>query len=121
MSEIRFTRRALADLDKISKDSIERYGQIVTDKYMAYIEDILKTITEYPNILIKKPFAEHVRFFVAREHMLVFSALDDTIYLLTVKYGGMDIENIISRLEPALVYEAEIMHDRLRKGGSNNS
>ena len=47
--------------------------------------------------------------------MLVFAVLDDTLYLLTVKYGDMDIEDIITRLEPSLVLEAEVLHNRLNK------
>ena len=116
MVEIRLTRRALAELEEIETDSVDEHGQIVADKYIDDIEDVLKTIAEYPNILREKPFAEHTRFFKIREHMLVFSMLDDILYLLTVKYGAMDIENIITRLEPTLVREAEIMHMRLKKG-----
>ena len=114
MAEIRFTRRALSDLHKIEEDSIRDFGQMVAEKYM---DDALKTLSEYPSLLREKPFADHTRFFVVRKHTLVFGVLDDVLYLLTLKYGGMDIEDIILRLEPALVREAEIMHERLKKEG----
>ena len=118
MAEICFTRRALSDLHKIEEDSIRDFGQMVAEKYMDDIEDALKTLSEYPSLLREKPFADHTRFFVVRKHTLVFGVLDDVLYLLTLKYGGMDIEDIILRLEPTLVREAEIMHERLKRNAS---
>jgi plasmid stabilization system protein ParE len=115
MAEIRITRRALSDLNKIEEDSISDFDPIVADKYIDDIEDALKTLSEYPGLLREKPFADHVRFFGVRKHTLVFCMLEDILYLLTLKYGGMDIEDIIMRLEPTLLREAEIMHERLKK------
>ncbi len=47
MIEIRLTYRALSELEKIEADSISQFGQVVTDKYISDIEDILQTISEY--------------------------------------------------------------------------
>lgn len=115
MTEIRLTRRALSDLMAIEEKSIQAFGQIVADKYMGDIEDALKTLSEYPRLLREQPFADHARFFTVRKHVLVFAVLDDILYLLTVKYGGMDIEAIITRLEPTLILEAQVLNEKLNK------
>jgi len=115
MATLRLTRRALIDLKEIKKYSIEKHGTITAEKYLASIEDALVTIKEYPEILKDRPFAQYAKFYFVGKHTLVFAVLDNTIYVLTVKYGGMDIENIINRFEPTLMQEAEIMHKRLRK------
>lgn len=115
MAEIRFPRRALSDLNKIQEDSTEDFGQLVADKYMDDIEDALETLSGYPDLLRELPFADNMRFYSVRKHMLVFCVLENILYLLTLKYGRMDIEDVIVRLEPALMREAEIMHKRLKK------
>ena len=116
MAEVRITRRALSDLNKIEEDSVRDFGQIVADKYMDDIEVALQTLSDYPSLLREKSFADNMLFFCVRKHTLVFCMLEDIVYLLTLKYGGMDIEDIVIRLEPTLLREAEIMHGRLKKG-----
>ncbi len=114
MVEIRFTRKALVDLQEIEQNSITCFGKKVAAKYMTDIEEVLETISEYPHILQEKSFSKHTTFFCVREHMLVFAILDNIIYLLTVRYGGMDLESIIPREEPTLIHEAQILHERLK-------
>ena len=114
MAQIRITRRALSDLNKIEEDSNSDFGQIVADKYLDDIENALRALSEHPSLLTEKPFADYVRFYGVRKHTLVFCMLEDILYLLTLKYGGMDIEDIVIRLETTLLREAEIMHERLK-------
>ena len=113
MADIRITRRALSDLKKIEEASVSDFGRIVADRYMDDIESALQTLSEHPSLLREKPFADHLYFFGVRKHMPVFCMLGDILYLLTLKYGGMDVEDITTRLEPTLLREAEIMHGRL--------
>ncbi|MGE0108516.1 MAG: type II toxin-antitoxin system RelE/ParE family toxin [Bdellovibrionales bacterium] len=121
MMEIRFTRRALSDLEKIKKESIEKWGKKIGSKYMSDIEDTLKTIAEFPDLLKERPFSKQTTCFCVRKHMLVFAMLDNMLYLLTVKYGGMKLEEIIPREEPTLIHEANIMHCKLSRKYNTSS
>ncbi len=114
MARILLTRRALADLSDIQESSIEKFGNKTAGKYMASIEDILKTIQEYPDILKDRPYSKQLQFYTVEKYTLVFTSINDNIYVLTVKHSRMNIEERIKVLEPTLLQEAEIMYERLR-------
>lgn len=114
MARILLTRRALADLSNIQESSIEKFGKKTASKYMASIEDILKTIQEYPDILRDRPYSKQLQFYTVEKHTLVFTSLNDNVYVLTVKHSRMNIEERIKVLEPTLLQEAEIMYKRLK-------
>lgn len=113
MTDIILTRRALFDIDGIEVDSTDKWGKGVADTYMNDVDAALKLISEYPNFLKRFGETDALLWYPVREHMLFCSMVADTIYVLTVKYGGMDLEEIMMDMEPLLLDEAKVMQSKL--------
>ncbi len=114
MLEIRLTYRALSDLGDIRDYSVLEYGDKAARAYISDIRDLLNTISAYPHILQERPFSEHLSFFPARGHVMIFSVLEDALYLLSLRHGRTDLQGFIQQFEPTLIKEAEVLHMRLK-------
>jgi plasmid stabilization system protein ParE len=106
-----FTRRAVRDLEEIERYSVETWGDRVANEYLTSIEQALRRLQENPNLLRSKPnFSEHFSFYRAREHFLICTFLEQNIYVLAIRHGGMDLPHRVAELEPLLLDEAAILH-----------
>jgi hypothetical protein len=45
-----------------------------------------------------------------RQHFLVCAVFEESIFVLTVKHGAMDLPNRIAEIEPQLFLEADALH-----------
>ena len=53
------------------------------------------------------------KFYWVREHFLIGTALEGVLVILTIKHGQMDLPSRILELEPTLLQEADLLHQRL--------
>jgi plasmid stabilization system protein ParE len=113
VASVHFTRRALVHLSEIRASSIEKHGERVAAAYLQKIEDALNMLSEYPNLLQDRPYANFLRFYPVAQHMLVCTVIEPDIYILAVHYGGSDIEGLMLRLEGTLLREASILHQKI--------
>jgi hypothetical protein len=49
-----------------------------------------------------------------RQHFLVCAVFEESIFVLTVKHGAMDLPNRIAEIEPQLFLEADALHRAFR-------
>lgn len=111
---IQLTDRAHFDLQEIEEYSIQRWGKKTADRYLEDIQTALSLLQEKPDLLRPKPqVSTHFKFYRVREHFLVCVELKDFLLVLTIKHGQMDLPNQIAEIEPTLVKEADLLHQRL--------
>lgn len=112
--EIIFSHQALLDLEEIEFISVEKWGKKVAEDYISAIEQAVNLLQQNPNILFKKEDISFIlKFYRVKQHFLVCDIIGDTIYILTIKHGNMDLPERIAEVEPYLIKEAQILHKRL--------
>ncbi|HVV01635.1 MAG TPA: type II toxin-antitoxin system RelE/ParE family toxin [Verrucomicrobiae bacterium] len=105
------SRRALRDIAEIKRYSLERWAQRVAEDYLDSIEEALNRLRESPALLRTKPeFSRYLRFYRVHRHFLVCSTIEQNIYVLAVKHGGLDLPNRLAELQPRLLEEADLLH-----------
>ncbi len=111
---VTLTNKAHHDLQEIEEYSVQRWGRKAADRYLEDIETALTLLQENPNLLRRKSdISPHFKFYRVREHFLVCTTLKDVLVVLTIKHGQIDLPNRIGTLEPTLVQEATLLHQRL--------
>jgi len=122
---VKLTDRAHYDLQEIENYSVQRWGRKTADRYLEDIQTALSLLQETPDLLRRKSdISSHFKFYRVREHFLVCTKLKNVLLVLTIKHGQMDLPHRIGELEPTLVQEAAVLHQRLvaaekRRGKSN--
>ena len=115
---IELTDRAHYDLQEIEEYSIQRWGKKTANRYLEDIQTALSLLQEKPDLLRQKPHVSpNFKFYRVREHFLVCVELKDFLLVLTIKHGQMDLPNLVAKLEPTLVKEADLLHQRLLATG----
>ena len=105
----------LTILTNIDTYSREEWGQTVADDYIASIDLAIRHLADNPQLLQTKNDVSQAFFlYPVREHYLVCSVVDASIYLLAVKHGRIDLFNRLAELEPLLLDEAVFLHDRFK-------
>jgi plasmid stabilization system protein ParE len=113
---IGLTQRALLDIQEIESLSIEKWGEDTASDYLQSIENALNLLRENPNLLKANPaMSQSLSFYRVRRHFLVCVAYQDSIFVLTVKHGAMDLPNRLTELEPQLMQEAEMLYQAYLK------
>ena len=116
MAYVGISRRAAYDIDEIDTYSQQEWGQKVADDYIASIDLALQRLADNPGLLCSKSeFSNAFHLYPVREHYLVCSIIDQNIYVLTVKHGGVDLPKRLKELQPLLVEEAEFLHRKLKE------
>ncbi|MCW1923187.1 type II toxin-antitoxin system RelE/ParE family toxin [Luteolibacter arcticus] len=111
MSYLALSRRAVLDLAEIERYSIEQWGKKVAADYLDDIEAALKRLKEAPGLLRARPeLSENLKFYRVGRHLLVCALEGESIYVLAVKHGAMDLPERLAELEPHLVQEAGVLH-----------
>lgn len=111
---IKLTDRAHYDLQEIEAYSLQRWGRKTANRYLEDIQTALSLLQETPDLLRhKSDISTHVKFYRVREHFLVCTKLNDVLLVLTIKHGQMDLPHCIGELEPTLLHEAALLHERL--------
>lgn len=115
MTKIRLTYGALDDLDTIYMRSLEKWGEKVADQYLSHIEESLKLLAEYPQLLkTNDNISNRFKVYPASKHFLICDTLENDIYVLTVQYMSADLINTLQEMAPTLEEEANALYQRLR-------
>lgn len=116
MAYIGLTQRALLDIREIEAHSIEKWGEDVAASYLQSIEDALKLLGKNPGLLkIKETTSRSLSLYRVRQHFLVCAVYKDSIFVLTIKHGAMDLPNRLAELEPQLLQEAKMLYQAFIK------
>jgi plasmid stabilization system protein ParE len=111
---IKLTERAHYDLQEIEEYSLQRWGRKTANRYLEDIQTALSLLQENPDLLRhKSDISTHFKFYRVGEHFLVCTKLKDVLLVLTIKHGQMDLPNRVIELEPTLLQEADLLHQRL--------
>ncbi|MGK0186386.1 MAG: toxin ParE1/3/4 [Verrucomicrobiales bacterium] len=111
MGYLVISRLAAYDLEEIENYSIERWGEQVAARYMGSIELALRRLRDNPSLLKESArISDDLRLYRVEKHFLVCALVEESVYVLTVKHGAMDLPERIGELEPVLRQEAEILH-----------
>jgi plasmid stabilization system protein ParE len=112
--KIKLTDRAHYDLQEIERYSIQTWDKKTADRYLEDIQNALSLLQEKPDLLRQKnSISNHFKFYRVREHFLVCVELKEVLLILTIKHGQTDLPSRISELEPTLIEEARLLHQRL--------
>ncbi len=115
-SPVLLTNRALRDILGIEEFSIATWGKKTATKYISDIQAALERLRENSGLL--RPEADlpaSLTFYSVNKHILVCGRQADTIILLTVLHGGMDLPTRLNELAPSLASEVEMLHGQLSK------
>ena len=116
MARVYLTRRALTDIDEVDRYSVNRWGNEVAERYLNDIQAGLQRLADSPSLLREQPeYSLRLRFYRVREHLLVCDVVGESIFVLALRRGTMDLPRRIAELEPQLVDEAELLHARIVK------
>ncbi|NOQ37080.1 MAG: hypothetical protein GQ569_14505 [Methylococcaceae bacterium] len=115
MIRIELTDRAHFDLQAIESYSIANFGEKVAEKYINDIEAALLLLQECPQLLKQKTnISDFFSFYRVRQHFLICTQIDNSIFVLSIKHVSMDIPNRIAELEPTLLLETQQLHKTLK-------
>jgi toxin ParE1/3/4 len=114
-TRVLLTQRALCDLADIERYSIEQWGKRTASRYLSDLEAGLARIREKPELLrAEEGFHASLRFYPVNKHFFVCDVLSETVFVLTVLHGSMDISSRLHELSPTLSQEAEMLHRKLQ-------
>lgn len=117
MAYLGLSRRALLDIKAIEAFSIEKWGHSVAADYLQSIENALNLLRENPQLLkTKEGVSDGLCFYRVRQHFLVCALSDESIFVLTIKHGSMDLPGRLAELEPQLKQEAQYLLEAYRSG-----
>ncbi len=111
---LHLTKRAISDLLGIEAYSIEQWGKRAATKYLKEIEAGLQLIREDPGILRPlEGLPAPLRFCRVNKHFLVCDVVRESIVVLTVIHGSMDLPNRLGELVPQLAAEVAMLRHQL--------
>ncbi len=114
---LHLTKRAISDLLGIEAHSIEQWGKRAATKYLKEIEAGLQLIRKDPGILRPlEGLPAHLRSYRVNKHCLVCDVAPESIVVLTVIHGSMDLPNRLGELVPQLAAEVAMLRDQLDSG-----
>jgi toxin ParE1/3/4 len=116
-SDLLLTERALRDIADIERFSIEQWGKTTAAKYISDIEAAFSLLQENSALLrAEEDLHPELRFHRVNKHVLVCDVQQDTIFLLTVIHASRDIPSRLAEMQPSLMMEIELLHQRLANG-----
>ena len=111
-----FTQQAVDDLNSIYEFSIETWGKRVAGKYLKDFDSAIQRIQDHPELHFTAPdFHPQLQFYQVNKHLLVCDVEPKSIVVLGVVSASMDIPKRLTKLQPRLAKEVDILHARARK------
>ncbi len=111
---LHLTKRAISDLLGIEAHSVEQWGKRAATKYLKEIEAGLQLIREDPGILRPlEGLPAQLRFYRVNKHFLVCDVAPESIVVLSVIHGSMDLPNRLGELVPQLAAEVAMLREQL--------
>jgi plasmid stabilization system protein ParE len=120
------TERAQCDPADIRDDSTKEWRRKTAERYLDDLQSGLQRIQDQPGLLNAVPdLASHLRFYRVRQNLFVCDFQPESIVVLTVIHGSMDIPSRLGELQPTLATEVALLHKQLhtsaRKKTRNDS
>ncbi|MGI9363364.1 MAG: type II toxin-antitoxin system RelE/ParE family toxin [Parasphingorhabdus sp.] len=89
---------ARADLRRIGRETVNRWGEAQKERYLAKITARIKTLAFQPNIgTARDDLDRGVRSAVAGKHLLLYRIIDDRVHILRVVHQNRDLKREIER------------------------
>lgn len=121
-TRIHLTQRALRDIEGIRVYSVKEFGKRVASQYIANLEAALIRIREIAELLRPETeFDPDFQFYPAGKHLLVCDRQADGIVVLTVLHTSVDIPRRLAELQPTLVVEVKMLHQKLKQAKQKRS
>jgi toxin ParE1/3/4 len=115
-ARVHLTRRALTDIDEIHGYSVERWGGEVAERYLDDVDSALRRLAQFPSLLQERPDDSlRLGFYPVGHHVLLCDVIGGEIYVLALRHASMDLPRRLVELEPQLVYEAQLLRDRIAR------
>jgi toxin ParE1/3/4 len=96
--------------------STEQWGKKTAEKYLDDLEAGLERIRQQPDLLQPLPdLHPSLTFYRVNKHLFACDRQPESIIVLTVIHGSMDIPNRLAELQPTLAAEVELLHNKLRQ------
>lgn len=113
-ARVHLTRRAIADIDEIHAYSVEHWGRDVAERYLDDLDSALQRLAEFPSLLQERSDDSlRLHLYPVGRHVLICDVIGGQIYVLALRHVSMDLPRRLVELEPPLVYEAQLLHDRI--------
>ena len=114
-TETHLTERALRDIAEIENYSVEEFGRKAANRYLAKLQSAIARFTENPDLLGSEPdLYPSLRFYRMEKHLMVCDYQGaGTIIVLTLIHASMDMPSRLAELEPTLMAETELLHQKL--------
>ena len=111
---LHLTKRAISDLLGVEAYSIEQWGKRAATKYLKEIEAGLQLMREDPRILRPlEGLPPQLCFYCVNKHFLVCDVAPESIVVLTVIHGSMDLPHRLGELVPQLAAEVAMLRNQL--------
>lgn len=81
---VTFTPEALADIEKIVQESIDRFGVQQATRYNAAIRASCDRVGEYPHIGSAQPDLPDIRAYPSGSHRIYYSIESDRVLILRI-------------------------------------
>jgi plasmid stabilization system protein ParE len=116
-ARILVTARAALEVAEIEVYSADRWGSATAETYVAEIESALERLAQNAGLLQLEPgLSQRLYFYRVRKHVLVCDYREKIVTVLTVIHTSIDLRTRLAELEPRLVAEVQLLHDRLHRG-----
>ncbi|MCP4933754.1 MAG: type II toxin-antitoxin system RelE/ParE family toxin, partial [bacterium] len=111
MASVEFSRRATLDLIRIEDYSIEMWGRKVAERYLDGFNHAIERLQAHPDLLkTEQDLSSRLKFYRVEQHFLICDVIDETIYIVAIRHGSMDLPAMLDELEPRLIEESELLH-----------
>ncbi len=105
--KVRRTLIASAKLEEIYEYSCDHWGETVAEKYLMDIEAVIQQAAFDRGGLKRNPkYSTRFTYSPARRHLVFFDVKKDTLFLVTVFHGVMDIKERLA--EEMAIIQREI-------------
>lgn len=95
----RITRRALSDLRQIQAYSEKKWGAARAARYIDEVYAVMARLAAHPDRASgRKPRGAPFRLITARQHLIVYEVIGESLVILTVLHQMQDIESHLANL-----------------------
>lgn len=97
MVEYKLSGKAIQDLDEILDYTLQEFGSVQVDKYVARLKKHLTMIAENPFLASeRKEFSPAVRIFPSGGHLIVYEKKERHILVLRIAHGKMNLKRLLT-------------------------
>jgi plasmid stabilization system protein ParE len=104
------------EIAEIEHYSADQWGATTAEAYLNEISAAIERLAQSPGLLqLESGISRRLYFYRVRKHVLVCDYRKSIVAVLTVIHTSMDLSARLADLEPRLIAEVEILHERLHR------